>query len=397
MPERRISYPGARRTTRVHLAPGSLDALGAFVRRVSGARAAALVSDERVAALYSARALRSLERAGVRATLITIPHGERSKRARTLERLWAAFDDLALGRRDVVIALGGGVVGDVAGFAAATWLRGVPWIGVPTTVIAQVDSALGGKTGIDLERGKNLAGAFHQPLGLLVDPRLLATLSARERRAGLAEVVKMGMACDARLFRWVERHSGALAAGDPAALAGAVARSLAVKARIVSGDEREREGGKRTALNFGHTLGHAIEAASGYRGVRHGEAVAIGMRAAAALSVRVARLPAADCVRLERVLERLGLPARVRDLRLDALAHAMRSDKKRVRSSGATRGSSRRAASRVARPRAGNGEWLAMTREVRWVLTPRIGHASVPRLVSGRLLRAVLIEAGARP
>ena len=398
MPDRRISYSAARRTTHIRIAPGSLDALGAFVRRVCGARQAALVSDERVAALYAERALRSLRTAGVAAVLITIPHGERSKRTRTVEGLWNAFDAMGLGRRDVVIALGGGVVGDVAGFAAATWLRGVPWIGVPTTVIAQVDSALGGKTGIDLEGGKNLAGAFHQPHGLLVDPRLLATLDDRERRAGLAEVVKMGMACDAPLFRWTERHAAALGAGDPAALAGAVARALAVKARVVRADEREREGGPRTALNFGHTLGHALEAAHGYRGVLHGEAVAIGMRAAAALSVRVVRLKASDRERLERLLDRLGLPARMRGTGLPALARAMRSDKKRA----PARGSSVAVAQRDGARRGSGGasrdaEWHAMTRAVRWVLTPRIGHASVPRLVSGRLLRAVLIEAGARP
>src|SRR5262249_43563981 len=152
------------------------------------------------------------------ATLLAVPHGERSKSPATLERLWNAFSALELGRRDAVIALGGGVVGDLAGFAAATWLRGVPWVAVPTTVLAQVDSSVGGKTGIDLPAGKNLVGAFHQPSGVLVDPLVLQTLPARERRAGLAEVVKMGMACDAPLFAWAERVAGALAAGSPAAL-----------------------------------------------------------------------------------------------------------------------------------------------------------------------------------
>ena len=204
---RLLSFPGARAITRLHVAPGALDRLGRFVRRASGARAVALVSDERVAALYADRSLRSLRKAGVDASLVTIPHGERSKRAATVERLWSAFAALGLGRRDAVVALGGGVVGDLAGFAAASWLRGVAWIGVPSTVIAQVDSAIGGKTGIDLAEGKNLAGAFHQPAGVLVDPLLLQTLPSRERRAGLAEVVKMGMACDRALFAWVERQA----------------------------------------------------------------------------------------------------------------------------------------------------------------------------------------------
>jgi len=394
MSDLRVAYPGARHVTRVHIAPGALDRLGAFVRRESGARIAALVADERVAALYSDRSLRSLRKAGVSATLIVIGHGERSKRPATIERLWNAFDAVALARRDVVIALGGGVVGDVAGFAAATWLRGVPWIGVPSTVLAQVDSALGGKTGIDLPSGKNLVGAFHQPLALLVDPRLLQTLNARERRAGLAEVAKMGMACDARLFAFVERHAEALAAGDPAALSAAVTRALAVKARVVSRDEREREGGGRTALNFGHTLGHALEAARGYRGVLHGEAVAVGMRVAAALSERAAGLDARARTRLESVLDRLALPRSLRGARLSDLVRAMRADKKRL-AAGAGGGARAREKSRGEAARADALDDVA--REVRWVLTPRVGHASVPRLVSGRLLRAVLIEAGARP
>src|SRR6267378_3864223 len=205
-----LSYPAERAISRVHVAP---------------ARRVALVSDEQVAALYGARARASLTRAGLDATLVTVPHGERSKSAAALTRLWAAFAALDLGRRDAVVALGGGVIGDLAGFAAATWLRGVPWISVPTTVLAQVDSSIGGKTGIDLAAGKNLAGAFHHPVGVLVDPRVLQTLPARERRAGLAEVVKMGMACDARLFAWAEHHAGALAEGAPAALEGAVLRS----------------------------------------------------------------------------------------------------------------------------------------------------------------------------
>src|SRR5262249_19370122 len=160
------------------------------------------------------------------------------------------------------------VVGDLAGFAAATWLRGVPWVSVPTTLLAQVDSGVGGKTAVDLPAGKNLVGAFHQPAGGLIDAGMLGTLPARQVRAGLAEVVKMGMAVDASLFRWCERNRAALARGDRAALAGAAERAVRAKARVVQRDEREA--GPRTALNFGHTLGHALEAALGYRGLLHG-------------------------------------------------------------------------------------------------------------------------------
>jgi 3-dehydroquinate synthase len=269
-------------------------------------------------------------------------------------------------RDGFLIALGGGVVGDLAGFAAATWLRGVDWIGVPTTVVAQVDSAIGGKTGVDLTAGKNLVGAFHQPVGVLVDPDLLATLPARQRRAGLAEVVKTGFAADAALFRRTERDAARLAAGDPGALERAVRGALTVKARIVSRDEREREGGSRVALNVGHTVGHAIEAASGYRGLLHGEAVAVGMRAEAALSVAVAGLDPKAAERLGRLLDRLGLPRRMPPLGVAALLKAMRHDKK---------------------ARAG---------VVRWSLTPRMGSASVPQPIADQLVRPVLIAFGAR-
>ncbi|MBI1799386.1 MAG: 3-dehydroquinate synthase [Candidatus Eisenbacteria bacterium] len=361
-----LRYAASRAVSRIRIASGSLDHTGAFVRGTTRARHAAVVSDEHVAALYGSRVLRSMRRAGIQAGLIVVRHGERSKRSATLERLWNALADLGLPRQGAVVALGGGVVGDLAGFAASSWLRGVPWVGVPTTVLAQVDSSVGGKTGIDLGTGKNLVGAFHQPAGVLVDPDVLQTLSARERRAGLAEVVKMGMACDAGLFAWTERHVAALSAGDRRALARAVARSIRVKARVVARDEREREGGGRTALNFGHTLAHAIESARGYRGIRHGEAVAIGMRAAARLSERVAGLDRSALERLDRVLDALGLPRRMRSTPLADVLAAMRSDKKRGRSG------------------------------PRWVLTPRIGHASVPRLMSGRLVRAVVLDAGAR-
>jgi 3-dehydroquinate synthase len=360
-----LRYPARAAHSRVRIASGALDGLGAFTRDLTGAARAAVVSDTRVAALYGARARRTLARSGIEATLITVPVGERSKRAAVLERLWGQLAALDLARGDVVVALGGGVVGDLAGFAAASWLRGVAWIGVPTSLLAQVDSSVGGKTGIDLAAGKNLVGAFHQPAGVLVDPRVLATLPARERRAGLAEVVKMGMACDEALFAWAERHAAALAAGEIAALAEAVSRAIRVKARVVRRDEREREGGARTALNFGHTAGHAIEAARGYRGIRHGEAVAIGMRVAARLSEREGGLAAAARARLEALLDALHLPRTMPPTPLAEILAAMRHDKKRGASG------------------------------VRWVLTPRIGHASVPRLISGRLVRAALREAGA--
>ena len=361
-----LRYPGSAARSRVRIASGSLRDLGRFVRGLTGAGRVALVTDRTVARLWGGPAARALRGAGIAVVPFVVPAGERSKRADVLVRLWRGFAAAGLGRSDAVVALGGGVVGDLAGYAAAAWLRGVPWIGVPTTLVAQVDSSIGGKTAIDLPEGKNLVGAFHQPAGVLVDPALLATLPARHVRAGLAEVIKKGFAVDAALFAWCERNADALAARDLQALAGAVGRAIRVKARVVRADEREREGGGRSALNFGHTLGHAIEAAHGYRGLLHGEAVAIGMRAAAELSVATAGLPVGHRVRLEAMLDHVGLPVRMPATPIAALLAAMATDKKRAR--GVTR----------------------------WVLTPQIGDASVPRAVPNSLVRAALLHAGAR-
>ena len=365
-PDLLLDYAGAGTRSRVRIESGSLAELGAFVRRVTGASRVALVSDRRVAALWGGRAARALRAADVAVVPLVVPAGESSKQPERLVGLWRAFAAARLSRADAVVALGGGVVGDLAGFAAATWLRGVPWVGVPTTLLAQVDSSIGGKTAIDLPAGKNLVGSFHQPAGVLVDPATLATLPARHVRAGLAEVIKKGFAVDARLFAWCEREADALANQDAAALAQAVVRAIRVKARVVMADEREREGGGRTALNFGHTLGHAIEAARGYRGLLHGEAVAIGMRAAAELSVAVAGLPVGSRVRLEAMLDHVGLPVRMPPTPIGDLLAAMGNDKKRA------------------------------SAEVRWVLTPQIGDASVPRAIPNSLVRAALQHAGAR-
>jgi 3-dehydroquinate synthase len=360
-----LRYPATRACSRVRIARGALDELGAFVRETAGARRVVVVSDARVARLYGARVLRSLQIAGCAVDLVRFPPGERSKSPRRLAWLWERCAALGLDRGGAVVALGGGVTGDLAGFLAATYLRGVPWVNVPTSLLAQVDSSVGGKTAVNLEAGKNLAGAFHQPVGVLVDPDVLRTLPARQRRAGLAEIVKLGFAADERLFAWLERRADALAAGEPEALTGAVARAVRAKARVVLGDEREREGGSRSALNLGHTTGHALEVVTGYRALLHGEAVALGLRVATALSVREAGLRLEDRIRLEVLLDLFGLPWKLPPVRVARLLEAMRGDKKRT------------------------------ARTIRWVLTPRMGHASVPRLISGRLVRAALLEAGA--
>ena len=364
--DRTSRFAAAPAVSRLVVRRGALRGLGRLTRATTGARRVLVISDPLVARLYGAAARRSLRGAGIESRLLTIPRGERAQRVDTIERLWRGLDAMGLDREGAIVALGGGVVGDVAGFVAATWLRGVAWVDVPTTLLAQVDSSVGGKTGVDLRAGKNLVGAFHQPRLVLSDPEVLRTLPGRQLRSGLAEVVKTGMAVDAGLFRWTERHALRLRAGDLAALEQAVARTVSAKLGVVLRDEREREGGGRAALNYGHTLGHAIEAASGYRGVLHGEAVAIGMRAAARLSERVRGLPAPARARQDALLDALGLPRRMKNVSIASLLRAMARDKKR-RSS-----------------------------KVRWVLTPQMGHASVPRPVEHRLVRSVLKQLGAR-
>ncbi len=363
--ERVLRYPARPVRSVVHAGRGALSTLGSRVRRVTTARRAILLTDPHVDALHGDAARRALRRAGFTIDTVRAPRGERAKQPEPLARVWRAFAAVGLGRDDVVVALGGGVIGDLAGFAAATWMRGVAWYGVPTTVVAQVDSSIGGKTGIDLPSGKNLVGAFHHPVGVLVDPELLATLPAREFHAGLAEVAKVGFATDAALFRMLERDAAPIAAREPDATFRAVRAALAAKMRVVQADERERAGGPRTALNFGHTVGHALESAAGFRGLRHGEAVAIGMRFAAALSVRFAGLAPETRARLETLLDHWRLPRRIPGLSVDAIERALRLDKKGTAS------------------------------RTRWVLTPRLGHASVPRLISTRVVRTALLEAGA--
>jgi len=251
---------------------------------------------------------------------------ESSKRLSTVEAIARALVHAGADRRATVVAIGGGVVGDVAGFAAATYLRGVRLVHIPTTVVAQVDSAIGGKTGVDLPEGKNLVGAFHAPKLVLADPGLLSTLPHREFRSGLYEVIKYGVIADAKLFDYLERHMGAILRRDPAALAWIIPRSAAIKARVVSRDERES--GLRQILNFGHTLGHALETATHYQRFLHGEAVAWGMLGSTLLAVSQGHLTDKDAVRIIRLIATVGPLPPVRGIRASALLPIMASDKK---------------------------------------------------------------------
>jgi len=266
----------------------------------------AVVSNATVAPLYLEALSAGLARAGIAAVPIVLPDGERYKNWETLNLVYDALLANRCDRGTAVVALGGGVVGDIAGFAAATYQRGVPFVQVPTTLLAQVDSSVGGKTGINHPRGKNMIGAFHQPSAVLADMDVLKTLPERELRAGLAEVIKHGAIRDATYFDWLEANVGRLLAREPEALAHAVRRSVEIKAEIVALDERET--GLRALLNFGHTFGHAVETGLGYGEWLHGEAVAAGMVMAAELSHRLGGIDASAVERLRSLVARAGLP-----------------------------------------------------------------------------------------
>ncbi len=283
-----------------------------------------VVTNTTVAALYLQRVLAGL--AGLQHAHLVLPDGEAHKTLDASGQIFAALAALGASRDATILALGGGVIGDLAGFAAACWMRGIDFIQMPTTLLAMVDSSVGGKTGVNLPQGKNLVGAFHQPRAVVADTGTLATLPVREYRAGLAEVVKYGAINDAAFFAWLEVHADALVARDEAALAAAIQASCRAKSAIVARDEHER--GERALLNFGHSFGHALETVAGYGTLLHGEAVAIGMLQAATLSTRLGRADAADATRLARLLTRLGLPLQAPPLDAAALLAAMRLDKK---------------------------------------------------------------------
>ncbi len=286
----------------------------------------AIITNSTVAPLYLAPLRRALEAHGVAVIPVTLPDGEAHKNWETLNRIFDALLEHRCERSTALIALGGGVVGDLAGFAAAVYQRGVPYIQVPTTLLAQVDSAVGGKTAINHPLGKNMIGAFYQPLAVVADTDTLATLPPREQAAGLAEVIKYGLIRDRELFDWLETNMGLLVKRDAAALAHAIERSCANKAEIVAFDERES--GPRVLLNFGHTFGHAIEAGLGFGNWLHGEAVAAGMVLAAELSQKLGLLDAQDAARVRAVVTGAGLPVKAPDLGLKRYLEVMGHDKK---------------------------------------------------------------------
>ena len=309
-----------------------IDEVGRWLSPLLKRPTVAIVTDETVAQCQLPRLHEALTRSGIRFTNIVVPAGEATKSFQHLEHLCGALLDAGVERKDIVIALGGGVIGDLTGFAASILRRGVRFVQIPTTLLAQVDSSVGGKTAINVPQGKNLIGAFYQPELVLCDTSALDTLPVRELRAGYAEVLKYALIDDAAFFEWLERHGGDVLSGSQSARAAAIAHSVRSKVRIVALDERETSG-LRALLNLGHTFGHAVEAAAGYDGrVLHGEAVAMGMLMAHRLSARRGHAPGEEADRIEAHLRAVGLPTRLAEIGLSCsgrtLADFMLQDKK---------------------------------------------------------------------
>ena len=325
---RNVSVSLGSRSYHIKVSDGLLARLGAECVPLNLGRRCAVITDANVGPRFAQAALKSLAASGFETALVTLPAGEKSKRLAVVEK---CFDQLAaqrLERKSFIVALGGGVVGDLAGFVAATYLRGIPFVQVPTSLLAQVDSSVGGKTGVNLQSGKNLVGAFYQPRLVLCDLDALKTLPRREYLSGLAEVIKYGIIYDPILFAQLERQLPKLLERDVATLRTVVARCCEIKADVVGQDETES--GLRAILNFGHTIGHAIENSSGYGKFLHGEAIAIGQVAAAKLSHKILGLPSGDVARIEKLFVRAGLPVNLKlnPARRKKLFAAMQLDKK---------------------------------------------------------------------
>ena len=321
-----ITVPLGQRTYPIHIGNGLLDCLGAHILESLGEISVAVVTDDNVAPLYLARAVASLENAGLRVCHITLPHGEQTKCLDQLMDLYTFLCDSRITRKDAVIALGGGVIGDLAGLAAATYLRGVHFIQVPTTLLAQVDSSVGGKVAVDLPQGKNLVGAFYQPDFVLVDPDTLNTLTDEYWRDGLGEVVKYGCIGDEALFALLENAAPGGRAALMAHIDEILRRCIQHKADVVAQDERDT--GLRMTLNFGHTIAHAVETCQHYEGLRHGEAVALGMHLMTRLSEDKGFTAPGTADRLDALLRALDMPMALPALKKEDVISAMLMDKK---------------------------------------------------------------------
>jgi len=344
----------------IHCRWGALDDLGALMRDAGLRGSAFVISDDCVAPIFGERALASLRASGFEAALRTFPAGEASKSLETVRAMYDWLLDGHAERGSAVVALGGGVTGDLAGFVAATYLRGVPFVQAPTSLLAMVDASIGGKVGVDHPRGKNLVGAFYPPKIVVQDTSLLASLPPRSLREGFAEVIKHGLIMDPPMLDILERDAERLLAVEPELTTQIVGRNAALKAGVVSEDERE--GGRRAILNYGHTIGHAIEAVTNYAAVLHGEAISAGMMAAAEIGRRMGVTPAHIGGRQRALFDRYGLPVTLPRIDIDAVIAATAHDKK------------------------------VAAKKVRWVLLEDIGRPVLRDDVPLEVVRAVLSE-----
>ena len=302
--------------------------LQAFVQGAGFSKQAMLVTDSNVGPLYGEKVRAILEAGGLRVSVVTIPAGESSKCLAVAEKLYTRAIELGLDRKSPIFALGGGVVGDLAGFIAATYMRGVPFVQLPTSLLAQVDSSVGGKVAVNHALGKNLIGAFYQPKGVFMDLSMMESLPKREIATGLGEIIKYGIIYDADFFSYLEQHADAVLALEREAAVHMIARSCEIKAAVVSEDEKES--GLRRILNFGHTMAHAIEKETGYIRYNHGEAVAIGMIGAADISARLGMIQEADVARVEALVARMQLPTKAEGCTVDAMYRDIFHDKKTI-------------------------------------------------------------------
>ena len=311
----------------IQVGTGNLAGAGRFVAGLADVSHVVLITDTNVDELYADAIGNRLREADISVDLIDVEPGETSKSVDVLDEIWETMLEVGTDRKSIVVAVGGGVVGDLAGFAAASYARGIPFVQIPTTLLAQVDSSVGGKVGINLPGAKNMVGAFWQPLGVLIDTEVLTTLPDREYRAGLAEVVKYGVILDPEFFEYLEQNVEAINAKSSDVLRKIVVRCCQLKAEVVTQDERE-ETGQRAVLNYGHTFCHAFEAVAGYGELLHGEAVAIGMICASRLAESLGRIPAVVTQRQQSLLAALGLSTAVPAADIDQLLDAMMRDKK---------------------------------------------------------------------
>ena len=323
---RRVEVALGERSYTIAIGEGLTEALIAFVRRAGYSPRGMLVTDTDVGPLYAERIAERIASAGVAAEIVMIPAGESSKTLDEANRLFTRAIELSLDRQSPIFALGGGVVGDLTGFVAATYMRGVPFVQLPTSLLAQVDSSVGGKVAVNHPLGKNLIGAFYQPDAVFADLDVLRTLPQREIATGLGEIIKYGIICDSEFFAWLEQNRTDVLALVPAAAAHVIARSCEIKADVVRRDERE--GGLRRILNFGHTIAHAIEKETGYARYRHGEAVAMGMVQISKVAEEKGLMPAGITQSITDMCQKFGLPVDYENWDVDKLYQALTHDKK---------------------------------------------------------------------